>query len=101
MIDPLRPYWPTNRSLAGLLSRGALLVVAAGAVVFSGSRPLAVIVVLACAFAQASILVLEWMEFRRTGRPGLIAAAVVALLGFSLAFALVIEARSVLILSVR
>lgn len=101
MIDPLRPYWPTNRSLAGLLSRSALLIIAAGVVVFSGSRPFSVLVVLGCAFAQASILVLEWMEFRRTGRPGLIAAAILALLGFSLAAALVIEARSVLILSVR
>lgn len=101
MIDPLRPYWPTNRSLAGLLSRSALLIVAVGVVAFSGSRPLAVVVVLGSAFAQASVLVLEWMEFRRSGRPGLIAAAVVALLGFSLAFALVLEARSVLVLSVQ
>ncbi len=33
MIDPLRPYWPTNRSIAGLLVRSVCLLAAGSAVV--------------------------------------------------------------------
>jgi hypothetical protein len=101
MIDPLRPYWPTNRSIAGLLGRGFCLVVAAAATQFSASRSFAVLVVLFASLAQASVLVFEWMELKRTSRSGLIAASITALLFLSLVVALVLEARSVLVLSVR
>jgi hypothetical protein len=101
MIDPLRPYWPTNRSIAGFLGRSLCLLFAAGAVAFDGSRPLALLVALPAAIVQASLLVLEWMEFRRTRRPGLIAGGIVVTLFLSLVVVLVIESRSVLVLSVR
>jgi hypothetical protein len=101
MIDPLRPYWPTNRSIAGLLVRSFCLLTAAVAVVFGASRYVTFLIVLASAFAQASLLVFEWMEFRRTQRPGLIAGGIMVLLFLSLVGALVIESRSVLTLSVR
>jgi hypothetical protein len=101
MIDPLRPYWPTNRSIAGMLVRSACLFAAAGAVASGLSRPVAFLVVLPAAIAQAALLVFEWMELRRAQRSGLIAAGIVVLLFVSLIFALVIESRSVLRLSVR
>ena len=101
MIDPLRPYWPTNRSIAGLLVRSLCLLVAAGAVVSGASRFLAFLLVMAAAAFQASLLVFEWMELKRTHRSGLIAGGVVALLFLSLVLVLVIESRSVLTLSVR
>ena len=101
MIDPLRPYWPTNRSIAGMLVRGLCLLAAASAVTFGPSRPFALIVVLAGALAQASLLVFEWMELKRSQRSGLIAGGVIAVLFASLLLALVIESRSVLVLSVR
>lgn len=101
MIDPLRPYWPTNRSIAGLLVRGFLVIVAALAVAFGPSRPFAALVVIGAAFGQATLLVFEWMELKRTHRSGLIAAAVIAFLFLSLVVVLVVESRSVLILSVR
>lgn len=101
MIDPLRPYWPTNRSIAGLLVRGLCLLAAAFAAAFGPSRPFALLVVLASALAQASVLVFEWMELKRSQRSGLIAGLVVAALFVSLVLALVIESRSVLVLSVR
>jgi heme/copper-type cytochrome/quinol oxidase subunit 4 len=101
MIDPLRPYWPTNRSIAGLLVRSLCLLSAAFAVTFGASRPFALIVVLAAALAQASLLVFEWMEFKRSQRAGLIVGGVIVVLFVSLVLALVIESRSVLVLSVR
>ena len=101
MIDPLRPYWPTNRSIAGLLVRGFLVIVAAAAVAFGPSRPFAALVVAAAAFGQAALLIFEWMELKRTHRSGLVAAAVIAFLFLSLVVVLVVESRSVLILSVR
>jgi hypothetical protein len=101
MIDPLRPYWPTNRSIAGLLIRSACLLVAAGAVLFGGSRPFTLLIVLLAALAQGSLLVFEWMELRRTHRSGLFAAGVVGILFLALVAGLVLESRSVLVLSVR
>jgi len=101
MIDPLRPYWPTNRSIAGLLARSFCLVVAALGVAFGPSRTFALAVVLATALAQAALLVFEWMELKRTHRSGRAAAVVIALLFLSLLVVLVIESRSVLVLSVR
>jgi heme/copper-type cytochrome/quinol oxidase subunit 4 len=101
MIDPLRPYWPTNRSIAGLLVRSVCLLAAAFAVAFGASRPFTLIVVLAAALAQASLLVFEWMEFKRSQRAGLIAGGVIVVLFVSLVLALVIESRSFLVLSVR
>ena len=101
MIDPLRPYWPTNRSIAGLLVRSFCLLAAAAAVVFGASRSFAFIVVFLAALAQASLLVLEWMELRRTHRSGLLAVIVVSFLFLSLVAVLVMESRSVLVLSVR
>ena len=101
MIDPLRPYWPTNRSIAGLLMRGFLVIVAAMAVAFGPSRPFAAVVVIAAALGQASLLIFEWMELKRTHRSGVIAAAVIAFLFLSLVVVLIVESRSVLILSVR
>jgi hypothetical protein len=98
MIDPLRPYWPTNRSIAGFLARTACLLAAGAAVTFGSSRSFAFVVVLVSAFTQASLLSLEWMELKRTQRPGLIVASVV---GFLLVVGLVLESRSVLVLSVR
>ena len=101
MIDPLRPYWPTNRSIAGLLVRGLCLLAAAGAVTFGSSRPFVFVAVFAAALAQAVLLVFEWMELKRSQRSGLIAGGVIAVLFVSLVMALVIESRSVLVLSVR
>lgn len=101
MIDPLRPYWPTNRSIAGLLVRSLCLLAAAGAVAFGVSRSVASLVVIPAALAQASLLVFEWMELRRTHRSGLIAVGIVGLLFLSLVVVLIIESRSVLVLSVR
>ena len=101
MIDPLRPYWPTNRSIAGLLVRSVCLLAAAAAAVFGVSRTFAFFVVLAAALAQASFLVFEWMELKRTQRSGLIAGGIAFALFFSLVLVLVIESRSVLVLSVR
>jgi hypothetical protein len=101
MIDPLRPYWPTNRSIAGLLARSFCLVVAAAATQFSASRSFGLLLVFLAGLAQASVLVFEWMELKRTSRSGLFAVAITALLFFSLVVALVLEARSVLVLSVR
>lgn len=101
MIDPLRPYWPTNRSLAGLLARSLCLLVAASAVFFGVARSVTLVVVLAAAAVQASILVFEWMELRQAKRSGLVGAAVVGVLLLSLVLALIIESRSVLGLSVR
>jgi heme/copper-type cytochrome/quinol oxidase subunit 4 len=101
MIDPLRPYWPTNRSIAGLLVRGFCLVLAAVAVTAEWSRPFASLIVLSAAIAQATLLVFEWMELKRTHRSGLIATGIVGILFVSLVIVLVIESRSVLVLSVR
>jgi predicted ABC-type exoprotein transport system permease subunit len=101
MIDPLRPYWPTNRSIAGLLVRGLCLLVAAAAVVFGASRYFVFLVVLLAAISQASLLTFEWMELKRTHRSGLTAGGIVVFLFLSLVVVLVIESRSVLTLSVR
>lgn len=101
MIDPLRPYWPTNRSLAGLLVRAFCLFAAAAAVMFSKSRSFALLIVLSAALAQGSLLVFEWMELKRTSRSGLVGASIVGLVFLALVMALVIEGRSILILSVR
>jgi hypothetical protein len=101
LIDPLRPYWPTNRSIAGLLVRSACLFAAAGAVASGVSRPFAFLVVLPAAIAQAALLVFEWMELKRTHRLGLIAGAIVVLIFLSLVLVLVVESHSVLRLSVR
>jgi hypothetical protein len=101
MIDPLRPYWPTNRSIAGMLVRSACLFAAAGAVASGIARPLAFFVVLPAAIAQAALLVFEWMELKRAHRSGLIAGGIVLVLFFSLVLALVVESRSTLTLTVR
>jgi len=101
MIDPLRPYWPTNRSIAGLLVRSLCVLAAAAFVVSAPSRPLAVIAVLGAAIGQALFLALQWMELKWTKRSGLLAGGVVGLLFLSLVIVLVIESRSVLVGSVR
>ncbi|MEO8500740.1 MAG: hypothetical protein ABI565_07480 [Vicinamibacteria bacterium] len=101
MIDPLRPYWPTNRSIAGLLVRSACLLAAAAAVAFGVSRSFAFLVVLPAAIAQAWFLVFQWMELKRSQRSGLVAGGILGLLFLSLVFVLVIESHSVLVLSVR
>ncbi len=101
MIDPLRPYWPTNRSIAGLLVRSACLIAAAAAVVSGASRAFAFAVVLVAAIGQASLLIFEWMELKRTHRSGLLAGGIVGFLFLSLVVVLVIESRSVLVWSVR
>jgi heme/copper-type cytochrome/quinol oxidase subunit 4 len=100
MIDPLRPYWPTNRSIAGLLIRSFCVLAAALAVGSGASRSFAFLVVLLAATAQASFLVFEWMELKRASR-SLLAAGIVGVLFLSLVVALVIESRSVLVSSVR
>ncbi len=101
MIDPLRPYWPTNRSLAGFLARSACLLAAGAAVASGPSGRLALVVVLVSSAAQAAILSLEWMELKRTKRAGLSAALVVSFIFLSLVAVLALESRSVLGLSVR
>ena len=101
MIDPLRPYWPTNRSLAGLLLRMSCLSLAAGAVIFAFARPVVIAVVLFSAFAQAALLAFEWMEFRRAQRRGLLLVGVIGVIFGSLLIALFLEARSMLVLSPR
>lgn len=100
MIDPLRPYWPTNRSIAGLLVRGACVLAAALAVAGGAARPFATLVVLLAAVGQASLLAFEWMELRRA-RGSLLASAIVSFIFLSLVVALVIESRSVLVWSTR
>ena len=100
MIDPLRPYWPTNRSIAGLMVRGACLAAAALVVVGGVARPLATLVVVLAAIGQAALLAFEWMELRR-GKRSVIAGAVVGVIFLSLVVVLVIESRSVLVLSTR
>lgn len=101
MIDPLRPYWPTNRSIAGLMVRSLCLLIAAIAVTFDPSGSFVVLIVVAAALAQAALLVFEWMELKRTQRSGLLTGGVIVFLFLSLLFVLLIEARSVLVLSVR
>ena len=101
MIDPLRPYWPTNRSIAGLLVRSGCLLVAALAVAFGPSRGFALLAVLAAGVVQALLLVFEWMELKRTHRSGLIATGIIVSLFLSLVIVLFIESRSVLEASVR
>lgn len=101
MIDPLRPYWPTNRSIAGLLGRGICLSAAVAAVYWGTSRSLAFLIVLAAALVQGALLVFEWMELKRTHRSGLVAGGITGLLFLSLVIVLVVESRSVLVLSVR
>lgn len=101
MIDPLRPYWPTNRSIAGFVARSVCLLVAALAVTFDPSRSFAGLIVVISALAQASLLVFEWMELKRTHRSGVVAGGVIVVIFLSLLFALLIEGGSVLVLSVR
>ena len=101
MIDPLRPYWPTNRSIAGLLVRIVCLLAALAAVGLATSRSFAFVVVCAGGAAQAFFLVFEWMEFKRAGRTGLVAIGIVGFLLLSMVAVLVIESRSVLVSSVR
>lgn len=84
-----------------MLGRSLCLLAAAGAVAFGVSRSLVLLVVVPAAVVQASLLVFEWMEFKRTQRPGLIAGGIVVTLFLSLVAVLVIESRSVLVLSVR
>ena len=64
-------------------------------------RSFALLVVLSAASAQGSLLVFEWMELKRTGRSGLIAASIVGVLFLALVIVLLIESRSVLELSAR
>ncbi len=101
MIDPLRPYWPTNRSLAGLLVRACCLSLAAAAVFFATSRAVVLAVVLLAALGQAAFLAFEWMDLRRAQRAGLLAVGVTAFILLSLVGVLFFEARSVLVLSLR
>lgn len=84
-----------------MLVRSACLFAAAGSVAFGSSHSFALLVVLPAALAQASLLVFEWMELKRTHRSGLIAGGIAAFLFLSLVFVLVVESRSVLMLSVR
>lgn len=101
MIDPLRPYWPTNRSLAGLIIRSACLLGAAAAATLGGSKSTVLLVVLPAAVAQSLLLVFEWMELKRAHRFGLVVASLLCAIFVPLVAALVMESRSVLILSVR
>jgi hypothetical protein len=101
MIDPLRPYWPTNRSIAGLLVRSTCLIAAAATIGVGGSRAFAAAVVVLAALGQASFLIFEWMELKRTHRSGLLAGGIIGFLFLSLVVVLVIESRSVLVWSVR
>lgn len=101
MIDPLRPYWPTNRSIAGLLVRSVCLLAAGSAVGLAESRSFAFIVVCLAGTAQASFLIFEWMELKRAGRRGLVAMAIIGLIFLSLIAVLVVESRWVLVSSVR
>ena len=66
-----------------------------------GSRPLVFLIVFGAALFQSSLLVFEWMELKRTHRSGVVAAGVVGFIFLSLVVVLVIESRSVLVLSVR
>jgi len=84
-----------------MLVRSACLFAAAGAVASGVSRSFAFLVVLPAAIAQAAFLIFEWMELKRAHRSGLIVGGIVALLFLSLVLVLVIESRSVLMLSVR
>jgi hypothetical protein len=68
---------------------------------FQGSRFFASAVVALAAIVQASLLVFEWMELKRARRFGLLVGGVISLIFLSLVVALVIESRSVLVLSVR
>lgn len=101
MIDPLRPYWPTNRSIAGILVRGLCLLSAAGAVLWGKPRSFVLLIILATAVAQASLLVFDWMELRRAGRAGLIAVSIIGSVFLALVLVLLIEGRAVLVLTVR
>jgi heme/copper-type cytochrome/quinol oxidase subunit 4 len=101
MIDPLRPYWPTNRSIAGLILRSACVMGAAATATWGGSKSSTLLIVAPFAVAQATLLVFEWMELRRARRPGLIAAGLVCFIFISLVGVLVLESRSVLVLSAR
>lgn len=66
-----------------------------------GSRSLVFLIVLGAALFQSFLLVFEWMELKRTHRSGVVAAGVVGFIFLSLVVVLVIESRSVLVLSVR
>ncbi len=101
MIDPLRPYWPTNRSIAGFLARSLALLAASAAVIWGPSRALALVVVAAAALVHTMLLVFEWMELKRTHRSGVVAGATVLFLFLSLVVVLVVESRFVLVASVR
>ena len=101
MIDPLRPYWPTNRSIAGLLVRGVCLLAAVLPLTLSIPRPTAILISLTAAASQAVFLVLEWMELKNSARVATWAAAILALIFAPLIVALVIEARSIITLSLR
>jgi hypothetical protein len=101
VIDPLRPYWPTNRSIAGLLVRGACLLAATVPFVLSIPRPTAILFALAAGVGQAFFLAFEWMELKKAARAATWGAATLAILFIPLIVVLVLEARSILVLSVR
>lgn len=101
MIDPLRPYWPANRSLGGLLLRGLLLGAAALAVNFASDRRLVFTVIAATASASASFALLEWMHLRRQKwLARALALSVIVALG-PIVIALVIDAVHVMHVSTR
>jgi len=101
MIDPLRPHWPTNLSIAGLLLRGLCLLVAAAPVLAGASRSLTIILVISAALAQATFLAFEWMELKRVGRSAMWLVGITSILFASLVLVLVIEARFILAHTVR
>jgi hypothetical protein len=101
MIDPLRPYWPANRSLGGLLFRGLVLALTGAAVLWSGSRRFALLVILAGSALQAGFLLSEWMAVRRDGVLGRALLIAVGLGLIPLAVVLVLESGHVLRASVR
>jgi len=101
MIDPLRPHWPTNLSIAGLLIRGLCLVVAAVPVIAGASRSLTVLLVVSAALAQSAFLAFEWMELKRAGRSAVWTVGIVASLLASLILVLVVEARFILAHTLR
>jgi hypothetical protein len=101
LIDPLRPYWPANRSLGGLLFRTLALTTTGIALALGPSRRWAVAVVVTGAAAQAAFVMSEWMYARGAGVMPRILLALAALGLVPLAAALVIEAGHVLQASVR
>lgn len=101
MIDPLRPYWPANRSLGGLLFRTLALALTGGLLALGPTRPWAVAIVALGASAQSVFVLSEWMYARGAGVMPRIVLGLAALGLVPLALALSVEALHVLQSSVR